>query len=279
VNRGTELTGLARARVPGPACTREALVADLRALGVRLGQTLLVHASLRALGWVDGGPATVVAALHDSVGETGTIVMPAITPENSTTSRVHRERTAGLSPRELAEFRASMPPFDPLRTPATEAGMVAETLRTTPGAVRSGHPQSSFAAIGERAVSLMACHRLTSHFGEESPLASLYDLEDAAILMLGVGYEACSALHLAEYRYTARPVTQVYECVVSDNGSRRWARYRDVVLDDAEFRLIGGQAQENIEIAFGYVGNAKSQLMPLCRVVDFATAWMARYRS
>jgi aminoglycoside 3-N-acetyltransferase len=279
VERGTSVSGLACARAAGLTHTREALAADLRALGVRLGQTLLVHASLRAVGWVDGGSATVVAALHESVGEAGTIVMPAITPENSTTSRAHRERTAGLTPRQLAEYRSRMPPFDPLLTPATEAGMIAETLRTTAGAVRSDHPQSSFTAIGERAATLMAGHRLTSHFGEESPLAGLYNMPDAAILLLGVEYDACSALHLAEYRYTARPPTQLYECVVSVNGSRRWARYRDVVLDDEEFRLIGYQAGKRIEFSFGYVGNAECRLVPLRPVVDFATGWMARHRS
>jgi aminoglycoside 3-N-acetyltransferase len=279
VDWGTGAGRLACARVPGLALTREALVADLRALGVRLGQTLLVHASLSAVGWVDGGPATVVEALHDSVGNAGTVVMPAITPENSTTSRVYRERTAGLSPRQVAEYHALMPPFDRLLTPAIKAGIIAETLRTMPGAVRSDHPQSSFAAMGEHAASLMAGHQLTSHFGEESPLAGLYDLPDAAILLLGVGYEACSALHLAEYRYAISPPTQVYRCVVSVNGNRRWVRYRDVVLDDEDFRIIGRHAEKRIEGALGNVGGAECHLMPLRDVVDFATGWMARHRS
>jgi aminoglycoside 3-N-acetyltransferase len=275
VDRGTDFRVLAPAR----ALTREAIVAALRALGVRPGQTLLVHASLSAIGWVEDGPATVVAALQDSVGESGTIVMPATTAENSTTSRVHLERIAGKNPRQVREFLARMPAFDRLVTPATGAGMIAEALRTTAGAVRSNHPQSSFAALGMRAAGLMDGHQLTSHLGEESPLARLYDLRDAAVLMIGVGYGSCSALHLAEYRYTGRPPTRAYECVVSARGERRWTEYRDVVLDDEEFELIGLDMRKRVETAQGLVGEAKCHLVPLREVVDFATDWMAHYRS
>jgi aminoglycoside 3-N-acetyltransferase len=281
MNWGIDGGGLARAGTPGLAFTREALVSDLWALGVRPGQTLLVHASLSAIGWVDGGPATVVAALLDSVGGTGTIVMPTTTEENSTTSRAHLKRIAGMSPREVSEYRAQMPAFDKLLTPTTGSGRIAEALRTTPGAVRSDHPQSSFAAIGTRAERLMAGHRLTSHLGEESPLAALYGLGDVAILLLGVGYETCSALHLAEYRYTGMPPTRIYECVISADGVRRWVSYCDVILNDAEFGLIGLQAEKGIKARRwrgGRVGNAQCRLVSLCDLVDFATGWMARYR-
>lgn len=281
VDSGTDFRGLARAGTPLArlTLTREALVDDLRALGVRHGQTLLVHASLSAIGWVEGGPATVVAALHDSVGETGTIVMPTTNEENSTTSRAHLRLVLGKTPGEVEEYRAQMPAFDRLLTKATGAGRIAEALRTTPGAIRSGHPQSSFSAIGAQAAGLMAGHRLTSHLGEESPLAAVYNVEGAAILMIGVGYQACSALHLAEYRYTDRPPTRVYECVVSTDGERHWTDYRDVVLDDEEFGLIGRRARELVGGASGRVGNAESRLMPLRGVVDFATDWMATHRS
>lgn len=273
------MRGLERVRAPSPPVTRETLAQDLRALGVEPGQTLLVHARLSAIGWVEGGPGTVVAALRDSVAAGGTVVMPSITPENSTTSRAYLERTAGLSRRQVAEYRARMPAFDRQLTPAPQAGLIAEALRTLPGAVRSAHPQSSFAAIGAGARKLMADHRLTSHLGEKSPLAGLYDLRDAAILMIGVGYESCSALHLAEYRYTDCPPRRFYECVISVGGKRCWAKYVDVVLDDEEFGLIGRHAEDRMELARGRVGNAECRLMPLRGVVDLATAWMASYRS
>ncbi|HES57920.1 MAG TPA: aminoglycoside N(3)-acetyltransferase, partial [Firmicutes bacterium] len=55
----------------GPV-TREWLVRDLRALGVRPGMLLMVHASLSGLGWVIGGVVTVMDALRDAAGDDGT---------------------------------------------------------------------------------------------------------------------------------------------------------------------------------------------------------------
>ncbi len=54
--------------------TRESLGADLRALGVTPGMTLIVHSSLSSLGWVCGGPVAVVQALMDVVTPEGTLV-------------------------------------------------------------------------------------------------------------------------------------------------------------------------------------------------------------
>jgi aminoglycoside 3-N-acetyltransferase len=40
------------------------MVADLRALGIERGDTLLVHCSLSLLGWVPGGPPGVERSIH-----------------------------------------------------------------------------------------------------------------------------------------------------------------------------------------------------------------------
>lgn len=264
----------------GPVVTgqdRASLAADLRALGVRPGQVLLVHASLRRIGPVRGGAAAVAAALRDAVGSRGTVAVPAETAGNSDTSRLYLARTAGLTPEQVSEYRAAMPPFDPATTPSEQMGRVAEAIRTTPGAVRSGHPQSSFAALGPRARELMDGHAVDCHLGESSPLARLYEA-GAHVLLLGVGYAACSAFHLAEYRYIARPPTRRYRCVISVAGRAVWHEYQDVVLDDGDFPELGADLDRAGPVRRGRVGQADSRLVPMVAAVDFAVTWLRRHR-
>lgn len=63
--------------------TRASIADELHALGLRGADTVLVHASLRSLGWVCGGQVAVVQALLDVVGSTGTLVVPTQTTGNS----------------------------------------------------------------------------------------------------------------------------------------------------------------------------------------------------
>jgi aminoglycoside 3-N-acetyltransferase len=157
-------------------------------------------------------------------------------------------------------------------------GAVAEAVRTARGAIRSDHPQSSFAAVGPDAEYLMAEHRIYSHYGGDSPLAKLSKI-DARVLLIGVGYRACTAFHLAEYSYTPAPPQQTYACVITTaQGKRRWTSYQDVVLDDREFEVIGQSLEKAAAIRKRDVGNAKCRLLSLRGAVDFAAQWMAENR-
>src|SRR6266566_5988369 len=156
------------------------LVAGLRILGVLPGQDLLVHCSLRRIGPVAGGAATLLRALQTAAGPDATLVVPAQTPGNSLSSRFFREQTAGLNEAELENFVAAMPGFDPASTPSDGMGAFAEHVRTTPGALRSGHPQTSFAALGPGAADCTAGHQMTCHLGQQSPLGWLYRAGAAA---------------------------------------------------------------------------------------------------
>ena len=257
--------------------TREALTADLRGLGVQAGQVLLVHSSMRRIGWLAEGPATVVTAICDILGSEGTLVVPTETTENSDSSRAHLARIAGMTTAQIERYRAAMQPFDRHSTPSTGMGRVAEQVRLAPGAIRSEHPQSSFAALGPMAGKLMADHRLDSHLGEYSPLGLMYDL-GAWILLLGVGYEACTAFHLAEYKYLKDPPRRTYRCVMAGNDGPRWVEYQDVKLDDGDFGLLGADLDAAGLAVRGRVGEAECRLVQLVSAVDFAAGWLAGHR-
>jgi aminoglycoside 3-N-acetyltransferase len=62
-------------------CTFDSLRADLRALGVTDGMTLMVHASLNKVGYLVGGPVALIHALLDVLGTEGTLVMPCESPQ------------------------------------------------------------------------------------------------------------------------------------------------------------------------------------------------------
>lgn len=145
---------------------------QLRDLGVRLGDVLLVHMSYRAVRPVDGGPNGVITALREAVGATGTIVMPSWGDDDET-------------------------PFDVNATPvSTSLGVTAELFRRLPDIRRSAH-NFAFAAAGPHAEAIVADplplppHRL------ESPVGRVHEL-DGKVLLLGVGHEEDTTLHLAE---------------------------------------------------------------------------------
>ncbi|WP_371538958.1 MULTISPECIES: aminoglycoside N(3)-acetyltransferase [unclassified Streptomyces] len=246
--------------------------AELRALGVMEGMTLLVHS---ALGGTGLDARTLRDALLGVLGEDGTLVVPAFTPENSTTSAAHLRQTAGLTEDARARFLASMPAFDPARTPCPGMGRLAECVRLSPGAVRSSHPQTSFAALGARAEELVKDHPADCHLGEESPLGRLA-AAGAEELMINVGFGVCTSFHLAEYRIPDSP-TQLYRCVVGTGGRREWFEYRDIELDDSDFELIGADFPRE-SLREGKLGNAAAMAFPIKEAVAHAMNWMTEKR-
>ncbi|MER8183093.1 AAC(3) family N-acetyltransferase [Kitasatospora sp. NPDC094015] len=253
----------------------ETLAADLRRLGVQPGETLLVQSSTRAIGAVAGGSAAVVAAVREVLGPHGTLVVYTATPENSDTSPLDAARTAGLDPAGLRAFRASMPAFDRARTPASPSmGRIAEEVRTTAGAVRSAHPQTSFTALGPKAERLMAGHRLTCHLGEQSPTHRLYQ-DGARALLIGVPLWCCTPFHLAEY-WQPEQVTQRYGCVVRDERQRRqWVHFDALRLEVRHFEALGQVLGAELpSVREGVFGAAPSFLLPVAEAVDHVNKWL-----
>lgn len=258
----------------GDPVTRASLAEDLTRLGVRPGSVLAVHASMRPIGWVCGGAHALTLALRDVLGPAGTLVVPTHTPDNSDPAGW---RNPPVPEHWWATIRDEMPAFDPAVTPSRWMGALAELVRTWPGALRSDHPQVSFAALGPQAERMVAGHRLDAMLGEDSPLARLYDL-DADVLLLGVGHDSNTSLHLAEYRRPEPPRERLGAAVKTPGGGREWAWWTDVTLDEGDFELLGADLDGTGTVRFGQVGAARCRLMRQRAAVDFAVDWIADNR-
>ncbi|MFJ2772864.1 aminoglycoside N(3)-acetyltransferase [Streptomyces sp. NPDC087300] len=253
----------------GPLCTRESIADELLRLGVRPGETLLAHTSLSSLGWVSGGVVALVQALLDALGPDGTLVVPTQTGDNS-------EPSVWQNPPVPESWwpvlRASMPAYDPLTSPSFNVGVVPEAVRTWPGALRSTHPQASFAALGPAAAHLTTGHARDCSLGERSPLGRL-EQAGARVLLLGAGYGSCTAFHLAQYRIPG-PESENSFAVMTSQG-RRWTTVREPSLDSSRFEELGAAFERDTEVVRGSVGAAESRLFPLADAVAYAERWLA----
>ena len=256
--------------------TLENLLTDLRACGVCEGQTLIVHGSLSRIGYVIGGAETVVRALLAAVGNMGTLVVPTQTWRNLDPGRgVHGDVPEAWYP----ALREHWPAYDPAITPSLNMGILAETIRLWPGATRSTHPARSFAALGAKANEITAEHPLESPTGEGSPLAKLYDLR-AHVLLLGVGHDKNTSLHLAEDRANYTPKSVITESsAVSIEGQRRWVSYEVLEPISDDFETIGAAFEEEVGLEPCYVGEAETKLLEQRALVNFAAAYMEVHRS
>jgi aminoglycoside 3-N-acetyltransferase len=168
-------------------------------------QAIIVHAALSAFGHVPGGADTVTRALCECARRrSATLVMCAHSDaeDDYPSGRGSSPGVSVFSGADDGELPAILA-FDRKRSPCRGMGAIAERFRTFPGTRRSGHPTLSFTARGPLARRILVPHRRESGVGPDSPAGRLRDL-DALVLLLGVGYERCTILHLAEYARAAR---------------------------------------------------------------------------
>jgi aminoglycoside N3'-acetyltransferase len=166
------------------------LVEALRRLGVRQGDTVLVHSGLSGLGYFEGGTGGVIAALREAVGAEGTFLAPAFSNPflmyDGDVNKGYRFRPYDTRPEGSLRDKT-------VRTGALPAAMLKE-----PDVFRSGHATHEWAAIGRDAEACTAGHGLLDvPTGENSPLKKALD-RDGSVLFLGCHMGSNTFLHYVE---------------------------------------------------------------------------------
>ncbi|MFL5359202.1 aminoglycoside 3-N-acetyltransferase [Archangium sp.] len=255
--------------------TRTRLREDLRRLGLCAGDLVMVHAGLRSLGPVLGGVNTVVQALLDAVGDTGTLL-----------AYMDWEMGVDEEDFENESLREEIPTFDKrIARASRDHGILAETIRTWPGGVRSDHPDAGMAAIGARAEWLCADHPLQYGYGPGSPLHKLAE-GGGKVLMLGAPLEKLTLLHYVEHLANI-PGKRIkrYERPLWVEGERRWVSIEefdtsepvtDELLASGEeyFTLIAERCLAEGGGRTGRVARAPSHLFDARRLVKCGVAWL-----
>ena len=228
--------------------SQETLVRQLIELGVTPGGVLLVHSSFSKVKPVEGGPAGLITALRVALGPEGTLVMPSMSYDDD-----H--------------------PFDKRVSPCPEMGVVADTFWRLPGVLRSDN-NHAFAAAGPLAETILTPHPIDVPHGLNSPVGRVYQL-NGQVLLLGVGHDANTTIHLAENLAGVRYRRDKYITILRDGHPARF-EYREIDHCCQNFALVDGWLDERGLQRHGDVGNAPARLMRSREVVSVVTGELKR---
>ncbi|MGH9163697.1 MAG: AAC(3) family N-acetyltransferase [Vicinamibacteraceae bacterium] len=215
---------------------------QLVALGVQRGGVLIVHTAFSKVAPVEGGPKGLIAALREALGFTGTLVMPSMSDDDDHV-------------------------FDRERTPCRSMGVVADTFWRMPGVLRSDSPHA-FAAIGPGAKVITAPHPVEVPHGLDSPVGRVYEL-DGRVLLLGVGHDADTTVHLAENLAGVRYRVPKYAMVL-EGGKAKRHEYDEIDHCCGRFNGLDGWLDADGRQRRGIVGHAEARLARSRDIVEAA---------
>lgn len=257
--------------------TRGSLSLDLRRLGLRAGDVVMVHASLRAIGEVAGGPDQVHLAIKDVITPEGTMLMYASCPRY-----VDEIGRGNLTPDEETELREKLPAFDAATArSARDNGALVELFRTFPGSRVNNHP-ARFVAWGRHTSDLFSEQPWDWAFGTGSVLDRFTQL-DGKILLLGSDHDNVTWLHYPEHvaDFPGKRIA-TFLVPVLENGQRIWREMREI--DTATGAHASWPEHFFAEIVDGFlnetgntggrVGSADSVLMSSRALLPYATSQM-----
>ena len=245
--------------------TRESLSDDLHRLGLAPGQMIMLHASVRAVGPIIGGPDEIHLAVADAIAPGGTLMMYVGCQDGF--DDVGR---GVLSSEEENAILADQPAFDFQHARAArDFGVLAEFFRSYPGTICSEAVCARMAARGERAEWLLADAPWNYGFGRGSPLDKLCQ-SGGKLLLLGSRHDEVTLLHYAEHiaPFEGKRIAR-YKVPILRDGARMW-------VDCEEFNTSGEGVHENwAENAFELIVDdfiGKCAGTPLCRLAQIGAA-------
>jgi len=174
--------------------TKNDLREMLTSLGLHSGMEIMIHSSMRSLGYVVNGAFDVIDCIIEIIGNQGTLLMPA---HSSQLTDPADWRKPAISPSDINTVRKYMQPLN-RNTPIRNRGIIPQTFLNYPDVYRSRHPLNSVIAKGAQAKYFTEKHELHESEGINSPIGRLYQRE-GNILLLGVNLSSCTAIHLAEF--------------------------------------------------------------------------------
>jgi aminoglycoside 3-N-acetyltransferase len=183
----------------------------------------MVHASVRSVGDIAGGPDQIHLAIKDAITDVGTLMMYASCPQHY--DEVGRGVHPGSVERELLE---KMPAFDAhTARAARDNGTLVEFFRSYPGSLVNDHV-TRFVVWGAKAPYLISEQPWDFAFGRGSALDRFQQI-DGKILLIGCDHDTVTFLHYAEHILDVAGLTIVtFEVPVLENGERVWKEMKEV---------------------------------------------------
>lgn len=259
--------------------TRTSLREDLRLIGLRAGDTVMVHAAMSKVGPLLNGPDSLSNAILDVVGSNGTLLV------YTSWDSVHDDLLDDHG-RVLPEWRDHVPGFDQQASRAVRMnGIIAEFVRTMPGARRSANPGASVAAVGKLADWITADHRLDYGFGENTPLSKLVAV-DGRVLMVGAPWDTMTLVHHADHLASIPDkLTIRIEVPIAGSNRTEWHFMEEFETGDPVHEALPENYIERIVTAYvdsgggvqGMIGAAPSLLLDAPVTLAFAIQWLEEW--
>ena len=176
--------------------TKYELISLFKKLGLKKGDDVMVHSSLKSLGYLVNGPDDVIDALINVISlKHGTILMPAHTGQ---LTHPGSWKNPAVPKNKIRSVKLCMKPFQKNITQVRGRGLLASKFLFYPGVIRSDHPLNSVSAIGKRKNIYTETHDFHEPEGINSPIGKLYK-HDGIIIGIGVTVDRFTSIHHAEY--------------------------------------------------------------------------------